>query len=322
MTGRGVVTRFLLGTDGKLRPHWRALLYFALAYWVLPLALDPIFGYVASFFSLSPGLSAANLTIGELENLVVALVCTGAFALYEDRRVDSYGLPTAQALGKLTWQGALVGVLMAGGVAAGMSLLGGLQIRGFATSGGALALSTAAWLFAAVCAGLAEEWWFRSYLLQTLWKSIGFWPASIIIALLFTADHYFFKTGENIWDVITLLSLSLLMCYSVLKTGTLWFAVGFHAAFDFMQLFVIGTPNGARMPEGRLFDVTFDGPAWLTGGALGTEASFLIYPLIALAWLYLWRLRSRTPAHGVQRPLSIAADTPAQGQTMNDDVSV
>jgi hypothetical protein len=129
-----------------------------------------------------------------------------------------------------------------------------------------------------------------------LWKSIGFWPSATAIALVFAAEHYFFKPGENVWDVITLVSLSLLLSYSLLRTGTLWFAVGFHIAFDYMQLFVIGTPNGSRPPVGRLFDVRFTGPAWLTGGVLGTEASFLMYPAIALLWLYVWwRYRHQTP---------------------------
>jgi uncharacterized protein len=173
-------------------------------------------------------------------------------------------------------------------VAVGMYLLGGMQVHGFATSGSALAPWALAWLGSNICVGVAEEFLCRSYFLQTLWRSIGFWPASIVIALLFAADHYFFKAGENIWDVITLVSLSLLVCYSVLRSGTLWFAVGFHIAFDYMQLFVIGTPNGDQVPVGRLLDVSFQGPAWLTGGVLGTEASFLMYPLIALAWLYVW----------------------------------
>jgi hypothetical protein len=68
------------------------------------------------------------------------------------------------------------------------------------------------------------------------------------------------------------------MSYSVVRTGTLWFAVGFHIAFDYMQLFVIGTSNSAQVPRGRLLDVNFNGPSWLTGGMLGTEASFLMYP--------------------------------------------
>ena len=289
--------RLLVGPDRKLRMLWRAVIFFALAYWVLPLALDPAFDFVAQRLHLAAGLTAANVALGESENFIIAFICTAIFARYERRRVDSYGLPVAGAFGARSGEGALAGIVMAGAVAAAMYLLGGMHIHGLATAGSALALSALAWLGANICVGVAEEFWFRSYFLQALWKSLGFWPASIIIALIFAADHYFFKTGENIWDVITLVSLSLMMCYSVLRTGTLWFAVGFHIAFDYMQLFVIGTPNGARVPQGRLLDASFHGPAWLTGGVLGTEASFLMYPMIALLWLYIWwRFRANPPA--------------------------
>lgn len=54
-----------------------------------------------------------------------------------------------------------------------------------------------------------------------------------------------------------------------------------------MQLFIIGTPNGSLIPVGRLLNVTFQGPAWLTGGVLGTEASFLMYPAIILLWIFV-----------------------------------
>src|SRR6266699_5569245 len=289
--GRAVtafVSRLVLGPDQRLRMLWRAVIFLVLADRGVPFLLDPLFGFAATRLQQPSEFTAAAVALNELENFIVALVCTAIFALYEHRRVDSYGLPLAEALGARTAEGALAGVVMAGAVAAGMWLLGGIQIRGFATTGSTLALAALAWLGTNVLIGVAEEFWFRSYLLQSLWKSIGFWPASIVIALLFAADHYFFKSGENVWDVITLVSLSLVMCYSVLRTGTLWFAVGFHISFDYMQLFVIGTPNGKLIPVGRLLNVTFNGPAWLTGGVLGTEASFLMYPMIALAWLYIW----------------------------------
>jgi membrane protease YdiL (CAAX protease family) len=191
-------------------------------------------------------------------------------------------------LGPRLWEGFIVGVVMAALVAIGMIALGGMQIKGFALNGEALLYAGLAWLGANVLVGLGEEYYFRGYFLQSLWRSIGFWPASLVIAALFAAAHYFLKPGENIWDVITLVTLSLWLCYTVLRTGNLWFAAGFHIAYDFMQFFVIGTPNGERFPQGRMLDVTFNGPAWLTGGVLGTEASFLMYPLIALAWLYVW----------------------------------
>ena len=54
------------------------------------------------------------------------------------------------------------------------------------------------------------------------------------------------------------------------------------------QLFIIGTKNGDRTPVNHLLNVQFQGPAWITGGVLGTEASFLMYPSLVLMFLYLW----------------------------------
>jgi uncharacterized protein len=283
------VKSFFFGSDGLLRPIWRAAIYFALGTWVLLPLMERVYEASAKALHVPPSLNAAETALGEIVfNFAIALICTSIFALYEHRRIDSYGLPVERALGARTWEGAATGIVMAGAVALGMFFLGGMKINGFATTGSALAISALAWLGANICVGISEEFWYRSYFLQTLWKSLGFWPAATGIALIFAADHYFFKAGENVWDVITLVSLSILMSYSVLKTGTLWFAVGFHIAFDYMQLFVIGTPNGSHVPVGRLLDASFSGPAWLTGGVLGTEASFLMYPMIALLWVYVW----------------------------------
>ena len=282
--------KVLLDDNGKLRLLWRAVIFFALGNW----AIFPFLSRLADRFHLRAGLTPENIAVSEIQNFCTGLICTIIFARYERRRVDGYGLPIQHALRRNTWEGAGAGVMMAAAVSVGMLALGGMQIHGLAVTDGALGRSALAWLGANVCVGIAEEFWYRSYFLRTLWKSIGFWPASVAIALIFAADHYFYKPGENVWDVITLVSLSLCLCYSVLQTGTLWFAVGFHVAFDYMQLVVIGTPNGSQVPSGRLLNVTFNGPAWVTGGVLGTEASFLMYPLIALLWVYLW-LRFRNP---------------------------
>jgi len=290
-----MLRQVFFGADGKLRAFLRAVIFYCLGTWVFYPLVWRVVVYLAQPLRIKPALSWQFSMLDEPTNLVVALICTGIFALYEHRRIDSYGLPIHRALSLQTFEGAAAGVFMAGAVAIGMIALGGMQVSGLATSGAALAVSALGWFVVNILVGISEELFYRSYLQQTLWRSIGFWPASIVIALVFTADHYFYKEGENLWDVITLLSLSLLMSYSILKTGTLWFAVGFHAAFDYMQLFVIGTPNGSRVPEGRLLDVTFSGPAWLTGGVLGTEASFLMYPAIALLWLYVWWRYRRNP---------------------------
>jgi membrane protease YdiL (CAAX protease family) len=290
-----IVARLFLNEDRSLHYVWRAAIFFALVTYALPWATDPLAARVADYLHLKADLNAAAIAFEEALNLVLALIATAIFAAFERHGLGAYGLPLRRAFGANTWEGFVAGILMAGAVAAGMIALGGMQIHGLALTGQALALSGLAWLGANVLVGLAEELWFRAYFLQSLWKSIGFWPASIVIAAIFAALHYFFKDGENIWDVITLVSISMMLCFTVKRTGTLWFAVGFHIAYDFMQFFVIGTPNGSRIPQGRMLDVTFNGPQWLTGGVLGTEASFLMYPAIALLWVYVWlRFRPAT----------------------------
>ncbi len=287
-------------SDRTLRPIWRALLYFLLTFIALPFLLDPIAAGLANRLHLSAALTPGAIAFGESEYFIISLIATGLFAWYEGRRIDSYFMPVEQALSRRTLEGVATGVVIAGGVAIGMIALGGMQVHGVALGGSALATSAIAWGLTMMLVGLSEELWFRAYFLQTLWKAIGFWPASLVIAAIFAAIHYFFKTGENVWDVITLVWFSLLICYSVLKTGNLWFAVGLHFSFDYLQFFVIGTPNGSLVPQGRLLDVTFNGPAWLTGDVLGTEASFLMYPMLALATLYVWW--RDPPADPDQRP--------------------
>lgn len=287
--------RVFIGDDGKLRPILRAWLFFAAGTYVLfPYGLDRLTGWVFDRLHLGPELSAATIFWGEAELLVGVLILTALFAWYEGRRVDSYGLPLAQAFRGRFWEGMAVGFVWPALVALGMIALGGMQIHGLAISGTTLVFAILAWAGANLTIGIAEEMWYRGYLLQTLWKSLGFWPAAAILSVLFASDHFFFKTGENLYDVVTLVSFNLLICFSVLRTGSLWFGVGLHVAFDFTQLFIIGTKNGDLVPVNHLLDATFPGPAWLTGGVLGTEASVLMYPLFVAAFAYVaWRFPAK-----------------------------
>jgi len=287
MTNLGVVSGAFTGQDRMLRPIWRAILYVVLFFVVMAVLnklLDFLIGPAPQTFRFTPG----NLAIAEGFNFVCALVVVQLFAWYEHRRIDSYGMPVAEALKSPTWKGFAIGAIQPAIVALAMLAYGAMQVRGLAISGATIATGAAAWLGACLLIGVAEEFLFRGYFLQTLWRAIGFWPAAVVIAAIFAGVHYLLQPGENVADMIALVSFSLLCCYSVLRTGNLWFAVGLHVAYDFMQLFVIGTPNGGQFPVGRLLNASFNGPAWLTGGPLGTEASWLGYPLDLAVFGYLW----------------------------------
>lgn len=281
----------LPGTGGRVRSLIFAVLYGFLAFWLLSAdELPAPLVHRAAAALRATNLSPTTVAFYETINLVTALLLTWIFGLLEGRRVDDYGLPVRDAFGAQFWEGFAIGVVNAGLVALGMLVLGGMTVHGLALHGTAILWAALAWLGANMLVGVAEEFLFRGYLLQSLWRSLGFWPAAALIALWFGADHYFFKRGENVWDLITLVSIGIWCSYSVLRTGALWLAAGYHVAFDYMQLFVIGTQNGSVTPVDRLLSTSFEGPAWINGGVLGTEASLLMYPSIALMFLYIsWR---------------------------------
>jgi len=94
-------------------------------------------------------------------------------------------------------------------------------------------------------------------------------------------------------DILNIVLLGLALCYSVRRTGALWFAIGFHAAFDFFALSFYGSPNTGNngLPlEHHILDTHIAGPAWLTGGPQGLEASWLVPPLVLGMCLLLRRL--------------------------------
>jgi membrane protease YdiL (CAAX protease family) len=189
----------------------------------------------------------------------------------------------------------LAGLLVVMFVAGAMILSGGMALHGLALHGSEIAKLGLLWLGANILVGIGEEYTFRGYALQSLWRGAGFWPAALITSAIFAGDHLE-KPGENAMDIGMIFFLGLILCLSVRQTGSLWWAVGWHAAFDFGQLFLIGTRNGGYMPLGHLFEVTFPGAAWLNGGELGTEASIFMVPAVIATFIYvIWFLRGRQP---------------------------
>ncbi len=132
--------------------------------------------------------------------------------------------------------------------------------------------------------GLSEEFLFRGYPLVTLSRGMGFWPAAILLSAVFGAAHYYLKPMETWIDGVSVGLYGLFWCLTFRRTGSLWFAIGFHAMSDYADMVLFAEPNsgnkGLSVP-GHLLEVAFPGPAWLTGGPCGTEASILVFGILA-----------------------------------------
>jgi len=276
----------------SLRAGWRFLLFVLGIELAEYLLREPLISFLGRQLGIRlDELSAPSLFIEELVGFLIVLLVTGIAAFFERRRVGDYGLPVSQAFGSLFWKGMLAGLLVVIFVAGAMIVSGAMQVHGLALNGTALLWFGLLWLGANLLVGLNEEYLFRGYALQALWRGAGFWPAAIVTTAIFAGLHMS-KPHENAMDIGMIFILGLAICLSVQRTGTLWWAVGWHAAFDFGQFFLIGTHNGGQAPVGHLLAVTFDGPALLNGGELGTEASVFMVPAAIATFIYvIWFLR-------------------------------
>ena len=175
-----------------------------------------------------------------------------------------------------------------------IAVFGGYRIIGVAPHGFPLWYSLAVWIIASLLIGFSEELQFRGYLLATLADGVGFWPAAMLISVGFGALHYFLKPHERWEDFASTGLLRLFVCLTLRRNGTLAFAIGFHAAFDFANLFLWSGQNAGEYAVGHLLETVWNGPQWLTGGPLGPEASRMVFVVIALMfWIFNKRYRDK-----------------------------
>ena len=69
-------------------------------------------------------------------------------------------------------------------------------------------------------------------------------------------------------------------CFTLRRTGNLWFAIGWHAAFDFGETYVYSVPDSGFVMPGHLLAASLHGPRWLTGGTVGPEGSVVDFVVL------------------------------------------
>jgi len=212
---------------------------------------------------------------------LAALLPAFLMARIEQRNFDDYGLPRRAAFGRRFWTGAAWGL---GAITVLLLALRGLQVLGFghlALHGAHILRFAAFWGVFFFVVALFEEFVLRGYLLFLLAGWAGFWPAAILLSLVFGAVHLS-NSHETLTGAAGAAVIGLFFCLTLKRTGNLWFAVGFHAFWDWGETFVYGVPDSGTTEPGHLLSSVLNGPAWLAGGTAGPEASLLCFALVGL----------------------------------------
>ncbi len=280
-----------LGPNG-LRAGWRLLIFYAIVFVLFSIL-------VAALRVLHIGGAGFNQSVltpfgigsTEASALLFTAVAALIMAKIERRKWRQYGLPFAGALGKNFWKGTLWGFVAVSGALLAIFALHGFRITGLAIHGTTIIASAVAWSGAMLVVGLSEEFSFRGYSQFTLASGVGFWPAAFLLSALFALAHRG-NNGETIFGLLSVTLFGLLFCLFLRRTGNLWFAVGFHAGWDWGQTFFYGVPDSGLLPYHNLLSSSFSGPRWLTGGTVGPEASvFTPIALLVAAIIFAMRYR-------------------------------
>jgi membrane protease YdiL (CAAX protease family) len=289
-------TQFVFFNDRGLRAGWRILIFIGLLL-VIGAVLLTALGVVAMMAGAPKSAGAAIgsplfVLLSELVPFLAVVLASFLMSRIERRSMGTYGLP----LNKQSISQFVTGYILWGFVPLTLLLLlmRGLGVFYFGNVGlhplDALRWA-GAWGAVFLSVGLLEEYLSRGYVLTTLAEGIGFWPAAIIMAVLFGWAHMG-NGGETRIGILDTALFGFFTSVTFRCTGSLWLAVGAHAGWDWAQSFFYGVNNSGLQVPGHLFNPHVQGPIWLSGGSVGPEGSVLsslLLVLMTIAFLAIYR---------------------------------
>jgi hypothetical protein len=114
----------------------------------------------------------------------------------------------------------------------------------------------------------------------------AFWQAAWVTSTFFGFYHTS-NNGENWIGVFAAAFIGFVFCVSVRVTGSAWWAIGCHAAWDWAETFFYGAADSGFQGQGHFLSASSAGnPLW-SGGADGPEGSLLVLGVVLLLLLFL-----------------------------------
>ena len=129
-------------------------------------------------------------------------------------------------------------------------------------------------LFKFFMGAFLEELLFRLVLFKLTEELLGSWPAVALQALLFGFSHLANENATVFTSFAIAIIGGLLYTAAYMYTRRIWFPLGLHLGWNYFQSGIFGMPNSGSAYDGLLIP-QITGPAWLTGGTFGIEASYV-----------------------------------------------
>lgn len=284
---QSLIDSVFIGPTG-LRAGWRLAVYVAMLYFLtfaVSFLFSPLFRLIPEGRMHEP----YQVLIGDSIEFFSAVVSAIVMARLEQRPFSVYGLPVRRDFRRNFWDGVLWGIVSITLLLAIMRALGLVYFGHIALPTIRLIKFAAFWGLVFLVVAFCEEFVMRGYAQFTLSDGIGFWPAAVVLSSIFGAAHLL-NPGENWHGAVGAAVIGFFWCFTLRRTGTLWFGIGMHVAWDWCETFLYAVPDSGLIEPGHLFNSTFRGKVWLTGGPAGPEGSVLLFIVIAALWILFDRL--------------------------------
>ena len=291
-----------IGDDG-LRAGWSVLLFFTLVA-LLGTSLVTLLTHLHLMPTgaptvLTPRFSAINKFLEFAVLAIPALI----MSLIERRPFARYGFSTRRMLPDLLaglfWGLAALSLLVGVLLLTHNLAFDGLLLHGAAASGYAFK-----WALVFFLVGLGEEFTFRGYLQYTVARGvagitramdpsnrhthlISFWVTAFLFSFCFFILAHMGNGGETFLGLFLVGLAGTVFAFSLYRSGTLWWAIGLHTAWDWAQSYLYGTPDSGNLVAGHLLASHPIGPRLLSGGADGPEGSIFGIPTLLLVGLII-----------------------------------
>jgi len=306
-TQPSVLHRIFIGAFG-LRAGWSLLIYFALLFGCIMLVrtiqhqVKAHHDHAAKSTPAPATKSEPNapepiniMLIAESSVFAVFLLTGWIMSRIERRKFSAYGLGGSHSINRFL-MGSLWGLIAMGLFIAVLHFCHLLVFDSRLDFGWSILSWGLLQLLGFLLVGLFEEFCFRGYLQFTLTRgmvglgklispekarSIAFWIAAVLTSALFYKAHTG-NAGETPIGLLNVFLAGIVLVVALWKTGSLWWAVGFHMAWDWSQSFLYGVPDSGGLMQGRLFATHAIGKSLLSGGTDGPEGSLICVPILIL----------------------------------------
>lgn len=142
---------------------------------------------------------------------------------------------------------------------------------------------------------VTEEVLFRGVLFRIMEERTGTMIALVLSSLIFGLTHSI-NANATLWGVLSIaLTGGVLTTAAYVATRSLWLSIGLHFAWNFTHAGIFGVAvSGSAEASHGLLQTTLSGPAVLTGGTFGPEASLIALLVCVVPTVVLLRRAART----------------------------